>query len=215
MAWICKFVDAVSATPTTLLDLNNADSVSSRNLAGTIQVDGDNFDFGWPELRRSLSSSTLADGEWVSTDSYGNRTLRIPLFLFGNAAQVSANITAIARRLNRRRALLMVQPEDLNTPIFFRTLRSSISDSDIRDAGAGVWRLTLSIMAEPFGWGLQESFNLSPTNTMANLKQTLPTIKGDVAAVILEQAGHSHLLRDHAGAHDQSFLSEAHGKPRA
>ena len=38
MAWICKFVDAVSASPTTLLDLNNADSVSSRNLAGTIQA---------------------------------------------------------------------------------------------------------------------------------------------------------------------------------
>jgi hypothetical protein len=30
-----------------------------------------------------------------------------------------------------------------------------------------------------------------------------------VAAVVLEQAGHPHLLRDHAGAHDQSFLSEA------
>src|SRR4051794_17628596 len=35
---------------------------------------------------------------------------------------------------------------------------------------------------------------------------------GHMAAVILEQAGHSHLLRDHAGAHDQSFLSEAHGE---
>ena len=37
---------------------------------------------------------------------------------------------------------------------------------------------------------------------------------GHMAAVVLEQAGHSHFLRDHAGAHDQTPHTEAPEKPR-
>jgi hypothetical protein len=33
-----------------------------------------------------------------------------------------------------------------------------------------------------------------------------------VPTVRLEQAGHSDLLRDHAGAHDPNSSSEAHGE---
>jgi hypothetical protein len=35
-----------------------------------------------------------------------------------------------------------------------------------------------------------------------------------VAAVLLEQAGHPHFLRDHAGAHDHTPSTEAHGQFR-
>ncbi len=184
MSWVVRFVDGIQTTtpaftPTTRLDLNSG---ADTQKAGTMQVQGDAVDFGVPEFRRTQTGAMSDDGDRVVSEAYGNRNLIVPVLLFGTADQASVMLQKIAREMDRPRNFLQVRPHGSAEIVTFRTLRSSIASQDVRDAGVNIWRVILTILAEPFALGAQELFTSTTNNDPGASAWELPTIKGDVSA---------------------------------
>lgn len=146
-----QFVDAISASPTVLLDLNT-------DAAGGWQVMLDSFDLSPPPLRRATTGTLLSDGEQVSASAYGNRTITMQLrLLYASETQKRAALSALARELDKPLSVLKIQTAGAAGPTFYRVLRSpdyGLRRFLPRKAG-NLLACELVLLAEPFGLGLR------------------------------------------------------------
>lgn len=145
MSLTLRFVDKIDASPTTRLDLNSG--VWSASLDGT--------DFGFPELNRAVVSTMLQDGARIPAAAYGPRTLTLRLLTeTTDADAVATQKQALFRELNRPSNLLQFAPNTTSS-VFFRTFRSAPTSVQVVTIGKAQWTV-VSIMAEPFAYGLRE-----------------------------------------------------------
>lgn len=174
-----RFVDAITASPTTALDLNDG-SLWLATREGT--------DFTPPALRYTESSSQLVDGDTVTSSVYENRTLTLALELNASSANAAATqLQALHRELDKPNNLLQYKPESATSPVFFRTIRADVPRLYEDYGNGGQWQGTIRIPAEPFAIGLKQT--LTP-NTISG---TLPSyaefdfsgISGDVPTPLL------------------------------
>ncbi len=138
------FVDSIATSPTTRLDL----------MSGQWRLTVEGTSFPPPELRRSVVSTLLVDGEQIPSAAYANRTITLRLHCLATTDDDTASaIQDLAQELDRPANFLKWQP-GTTQPVFFRTLRADYSavqwDQVLKMA-------TVSIPAEPFAYGLKQT----------------------------------------------------------
>jgi hypothetical protein len=176
--WQLAFVDSVAASPTIRL------SVHSGSAGPWILRDGSRFDP--PPLRRAMPESLLADGAAPASSAYGNRVITLRLQLHSSGTQMAADPAAtqlqlLMRELDRPTNVLKLQA-GTTAPVFFRTYRSG---PDAIDWDPVNREATMSIMAEPFALGLEETLsgvvvNNDPAAGSNGLFLDITSPKGDV-----------------------------------
>lgn len=174
-----QFVDAISGSPTVLLDLDNE--------APFGVLEGSSV--SPPTMRRTTATSIRSDGDIEVASSYDSRTVRLSLSIVegtGAEAQASA-IQTLARILDRHDgAWLKWHSESMVKPLFFRTHRASFDTIDEVLDATPRRVLSIELSADPFGYGLPESGTVTitndPTSGTNKMLAALPTIKGDVPA---------------------------------
>lgn len=147
MAFICRFVDAISASPTVRFDFE----------AGPWEV-RPGLDVPPPALRRTVAQSALTDGARVPASAFDNRTIFLPVQwspLLAGGAGPSEAMSELARELNRPLNILELRMPDASQSTFYRVLRSPgyRTGLEARD-DAGLYKLDLELLAEPFGLSL-------------------------------------------------------------
>jgi hypothetical protein len=147
-----KFVDQPVASPTVLLDMN--DEVTWKLLGG------DAFKLPSPPLKYSIASNAMSDGGVVSSAAYDLRTLTFTLELSAATEPGRiAQLDALKRELAKPANLLMYQGQSSPNPVFFRTLRSDEYVVDTEFAGGNPWRVSCTVMAEPFAIGIRRDLS--------------------------------------------------------
>lgn len=142
-----RFVDQPIASPTVLLDMN--DGATWKTLGG------DFFKLPSPPLKRSLATNAMSDGGVLTSAAYDLRTLAFTLDLSASTeAGRIAQLDALKAQLARPSNLIMHQLATAAVPVFFRTIRSDEYTADT-EIGQGFWRVTCSVMAEPFAIGIR------------------------------------------------------------
>ena len=145
--------------------------------------------FGFPELKRSTSGTSLVDGEVVTADSYGNREiqLRLQVQKSGDPDAALAELQKLHRELNRPRNMLKYQPA--STPVWFRTFRAAPESLEIYNAG-DYFEVEVNVPAEPFAYGAREvavnnaTVSMNPHAATNPMYVDLTDIKGDVETPI-------------------------------
>lgn len=208
---LIRFVDSISATPTTRLDLNDESSWWVKS-----------FTAAPPRLRRSTASNAMRDGITVGSASYDSRTLTIELECRKSTQDAGATeIQKLWRELDRANNWIQYQPQGASKPVFFRTYRSDTSGLADIAAQAAMRTITIEVLAEPFALGLKES--LGPYTISSNPAAAsnpgyvdLPSILGDVAAPLVYwdsasggSAYMSRLVVAHAGGSEVASVITA------
>lgn len=151
MPSLVRFVDSIAVSPAVRLDLNS--------MASNLMVSDTGIDLSPPPMRRSISSTMLSDGDYISAGSFENRTLKLPVKLV-NTASTDAAATVLqnlARELNRPTNILKVQLQGATEPVFFHTYRApDYVLSMLRLMLSANTAMTLEIPAEYAGYGLRE-----------------------------------------------------------
>jgi hypothetical protein len=169
------FVDSIAASPTIRLDM-------SGGTRGPFNLrDGTRFDA--PPLKRSIPSSMLADGGTPTSAAYDNRTCVLQLqpmvngkFMAADAA--AAQLQLLFRELDRPTNILRYQA-GTSAPVFFRTYRSGPDAVDFDPTGR---QISVSLLAEPFAYGLKEtqSGTAVGNNPASGMVLDVTSPKGDV-----------------------------------
>lgn len=148
MADIVRIVDSISATPTTLLDLNDETSWWTRRLSAPP-----------PRLRRSVAQNSLRDGDYDAASSYASRVVELDLESIESTQDASATQLQTLFRLldNAAGKYLMYQPQGASKPVFFVLRRSDTAALVDAMAQAAMRTLTVELSAEPFALGLMET----------------------------------------------------------
>ena len=175
MADLLQVVDAISASPTVLVNLADKTALSFKN-----------FTAHPPQLRRTTSSSGAGDGDLLMAASYGDREIEFDLnVLTASNDTNSTQLQLLARVLANGDAWLKFQKDGSTNPVFFRTKRADITSIREFWTRAGTREIHLSIPCEPFAYGLPEtgSFTITndPTTGTNKMLASMPTIKGDVS----------------------------------
>lgn len=150
--WQLAFVDSVAASPTIRL------SVHSGPAGPWTLREGSRFDP--PPLRRATPQSLLTDGAVPTSAAYDNRVISLRLQLHTRGTQMVADPAAtqlqlLMRELDRPTNLLMLKA-GTSAPVFFRTFRSG---PDAIDWDPVNREASMSILAEPFALGLEETLS--------------------------------------------------------
>jgi hypothetical protein len=156
-----QFVDSISASPATLLDLNNPAGVSA------LSVDEQGIDLSPPPLRRAVASTMMTDGEHVTGAVFEDRAIKCKLNITRPAGSDAAAtiVQNLSRELNRETNLLKVQLTGMSSPVFFQTKRaSSYVLSMLRMLLTENATAQLEIPAEPYALGLEESLGTITVN---------------------------------------------------
>lgn len=201
MALTCKFVDTIVASPTTRLDLTASPySVLVKP------------DFTPPNLRRSVVSSILRDGDEIPASAYENRVLTIRLFIDATSADTLATaLRDLHRELDRPRNVLQYANDQTN-PVFFRTFRSPDYKLELDDADSSRVFVTLSIIAEPFAYGLKETPTSAVTVNNDPAAATNPMYV-DVTGVLGDVATPAQVTVTGTGGQTQLLAVRRHGTP--
>ncbi|HEY5990273.1 MAG TPA: hypothetical protein VIV12_28390 [Streptosporangiaceae bacterium] len=163
MAVLCRFVDSVSASPSVRLDLNDGT---------TWRLQEDDTDLTPPSLRRGGATTMLADGGIYPASAYDNRTLRLRFLLStANADAATAELQKLNRQLNRVAGVgqpdnILIWAPHTSSPVFFRTFRSDFNNVNVvaNDTAGGQLLLTVTVLAEPFALGLEQSLGSITVN---------------------------------------------------
>lgn len=139
-------------------------------------------EWGFPELKRSMSGSSMVDGEVVTSDSFGNRLIRLRLQVYrgGDPDAALAELEKLHRELTRPRNMLKYQPA--SKPVWFRTFRAVPESLQIYRNG-DYFEVSVEIPAEPFAYGEREtaingvSIGMDPASGMYH---DITNVKGDV-----------------------------------
>jgi len=169
---VLRFVDSIQASPTVRLNLNDL----------AIWGMGAETNFGIPEMKRSVASSMMRDGDYVGASAYGNREINLVLELGSTGDAAATQLQALQRELDRPTNLLQYTPGGVTNPVFFRTFRTS-PDSVRWDITRKQVRVTQ--LAEPFALGIREDIgavtvNNDPAAGSNGLFADLTGIKGDM-----------------------------------
>lgn len=156
MSFDLAFVDRISASPTTRLDLKSA----------SLDATADVTDFGMPELTKARSRTLMLDGERISGSAYGNRLLTIRLRLPGTDSvadydAAAAALQNVSRELNRETNFLRYRAGTTKA-VFFQTYRSDYN----RIEWDGSNRFA-TIVVEAWSYGIGEKETL-PAVTVYN-----------------------------------------------
>lgn len=193
MGDILQFVDSLSATAAVLLDLNDEEPLA---VAG--------FSAPPPQLRRNTAGGSLTDGDLVTADSYGDRTISLTLELFtATQDQNAATLQELARLINLNGAWLKWEPTGMTRPVFFRTKRASMSTVNEIVAATAMREIVIEIPAEPFAYGLEESGTFTIANDVL-MHDFGNAVKGDVATPLFTQ-----FLTDGSSFHNIVLASTA------
>lgn len=168
-----KFVDQITASPTTRLNLNDETTWATTN-----------FDAPPPRLRRSVAVNALRDGGVVGSSNYELRVLTIHLELITASQDTNATqLQNLVRELDRETNFIMYQPVGATAPVFFKTYRSDASQIMDVLAASAFRTITIEVLAEPFAYGLKVTgsgtFNANPAT---GLHVDITSVQGDVAA---------------------------------
>lgn len=176
---LLQIVDAISASPTVLLDLGNESPYGAA--ATSIPP---------PPLRRTVSSSMAADGDHISSSSYANRQITLTFDLIQTSQDAwAASWQTLARLIDQDIFWLKYQPTGMTKPVFFRCFRADATDiEDI--AGATAYRRpTITIPADPAAYGLPEDVTFTitddPSSGTNRQRYTFGTVIGDLEAPLL------------------------------
>lgn len=172
MSW--KFVDSISASPTTLLDLHNGAPFYVAEWAAPP-----------PAVRGS--SGVSSDGSIEPSTSFEDRTLQVLLDMQSvDADAVAVAFQALAKMLLAPRWLRYLPPT-ATKPVFFRTRACTPAEiEEFRLIAVRNKQVRIDLPAEPFGYGLAVTdevvVNNDPTNATNGMRFTIADVKGDVPA---------------------------------
>lgn len=178
MADVLRFVDSVSASPTTRLDLNDDTAVLHVR----------EVQWNPPRLRRSVSQNMLRDGGHVGPSSYDLRTLVLSFdVIAADVDTLATHLQALTRELDRETNWLMYQPMGATHPVFFKTYRSDITGFTEFPAAVAFRQLVVEVVTDPYALGLVESISVGAVNNYIGAGSNggyfdLTGIKGDVRA---------------------------------
>ncbi len=147
-----KFVDSITASPVTLLDIYKTFGM------------GADSTFTPPTSRRILSSSAMADGSFEPDVTYGDREIVLELEPVEEFAPDQLEALQRLARLIAEPQWLMVQQPGTDHPVFFRTRRGDLTITDVFLDDHPMRRVNVVLPADPFGYGLPESGNVAITN---------------------------------------------------
>lgn len=172
---LLAFVDSIASSPTVRLDL-------SGGTRGPFNLrDGSRFDP--PALKRSVPDSLLADGGAPTAAAYENRVIILQLQLQTNGGLMAPDAAAgqiqlLTRELDRPTNFLRYQAGTA-TPVFFRTFRGGPEAVDFNPVNR---ELTVSVLAEPFAYGLKEtvSSTVVTNNPASSMFLDITNPKGDI-----------------------------------
>lgn len=178
MGDVLQYVDGLGVTPTVLLDLNDESTFSLSS-----------FSAPPPALRRSVSSSMLRDGDYISASSYGDRALEISLEAWTPSQDLnSAALQTLTRILNQDGIWLRWKPTGATNYTYYSTKRAEVKTVEEVVAASAMRNLTIEIPAAPFCYGPAEVaiFNVlnDPSPGTDKMMHKLGTIKGDVPAAL-------------------------------
>jgi hypothetical protein len=143
-----QFVDSISASAAVRLTLSSAPWSVLAN--GT--------DISPPPLTRAINSTLLQDGAAIPAAAYENRMIKLHLQLDHNDPVTAASMVQMLHwELNRPRNILRWQPEPSIPAVYFRTFRAPDYEAVI-DYGINLYDFQVSLIAEPFSYGLREDF---------------------------------------------------------
>ncbi len=147
----CALVDAITATPTILLDLNSASPGGWYLNAPPL--------LSPPQLDRAVSRTLLADGARIPAAAFDNRTVVLALrcnatVLVNDEIVKAQRLGQLEYRLNLPRSVLRWRPAGATSYTFYRLYRSPSLSVDHWSPADGVLDVTATLLAEPFGLGL-------------------------------------------------------------
>lgn len=174
---VIQFVDSISATANVRLSLTTAPWSVLQN--GT--------DVSPPSLSRAVVNTLLVDGSQIPASAYDNRTIRLHLQLDPqpmSSSVIATQTQLLNRELDRPTNILRWQPDPALPAVYFRTFRSPDYAPNI-DIGINLFDFDVSLIAEPFGYGVQESIGAVTINSDpeagSNAKFVdITGVKGDV-----------------------------------
>ncbi len=147
---VCQFVDRVGSGAVQRLNLNDGKNLSL--LQGPEARPGP--DFSPPALKRSVVNTLLVEGASIPASAYNNRLIRLPLRVKAcDEGEMAEILETLHRELDRGNNILKWQPTYNHPAVYFRTFRSPDYRLDQTMEGRGELKVTLAIVAEPFGYG--------------------------------------------------------------
>lgn len=181
------YIDAAKIQDeTTRLDINPGGS------APTYRILKDSVDLTPPSLRYAeADGGVLRDGSFISASAYNNRILKMRLHIYAATADALATaIQNLARELDRETNILKWNTGQTN-PVYFRTLRSPLSNMNIEFLENRV-EVDLEILAEPFAYGTRvaqaaQTLNNDPAAAGTGCFIDITGVKGDVPTPLFLQ----------------------------
>lgn len=177
---VIQIVDAISASPTVLLDLNNESPLGVSA-----------FDAPPPQLVRNLLQTQARDGATDAGSVYGDRVIDIDIDHYAASQDLSAStFQTLARLLSDPRGQwLKYQPNGATKPVFFRLRRGDITAIAALNASAALKEIHLTLPAEPFAYGLAVQGSVAaiandPTAGTNPMRYAFPAVEGDVATPV-------------------------------
>lgn len=147
---VCQFVDRVGTGAQQRLNLNDGKNFSL--LQGPDVRPGP--DFSPPKLKRAVVNTLLVDGASIPASAYDNRIIRLPLRVKAcDEDEMAEILETLHRELDRGQNVLKWHPTYNFRPVYFRTFRSPDYRLDQTMEGRAELKVTLSLVAEPFGYG--------------------------------------------------------------
>ncbi len=138
-----------------------------------------------PKVRYVTAGRVSQAGEDITLATHDDREIRLDLKMVRSTAEEqAAAIQKLARIITKGGVWLKWQSEDITKPLFFLTKQADLAIvDDVLDASP-LRDLSLTIPAEPYGFGLPETGQFTITNNPAagtnKMMTVLPPIKGDV-----------------------------------
>lgn len=205
---LIQFVDSISSSPTVRLDLNDDDPWRCPG-----------FSAPPPRLRRAMSQNAMMNGGFVSSSAYEMRTVSMVLDLRGTQDVQATQIQLLARELDRADNYLKYQPVGMTKPVFFRVVRSSMTDVEDVESQSPHRKVKVELLCEPFALGLRETLGPYTVNNDPSVSNghyfDVSGVIGDVMApaVIHDTTGTrirmNLAVRQHGTPSDMVFFKQA------
>lgn len=174
---VIQFVDAMSANPGVLLDMNDDVALRTRLIAAPP-----------PRLRRTTVQNAMSDGEYVSSSTYGGRLLTLDVDVITSTQdQNAALLQKVARLIDRPESFIRYQPAGHSRPGFLRTTRADIAELVNVISTLAFRQLRVELPADPFMLGLRQTISVGTVNNDPAAGSNgcyfdVTNVRGDVAA---------------------------------
>lgn len=166
------FVDSITASPTTRLNLHVTSGTGWQCLA-------EGSDFPPPPLDRIVAESMMTDGATVPAAAYRNRsiTLALDLGMSLSPDAAAAQFQLLLREIDRPGGPILRYRPDTTNSVFFQVFRSA-PDAVLWDPFQR--RAVVTLMAEPFAYGAKET--QSAVNVTSDPASGTNPMRWDIAA---------------------------------